>query len=46
MPGIRIGRGLLDMFRRYMAVYAHEEAYCHFSPALTADLERHWNRAR
>ncbi len=33
----------LDMFRRYMAVYAREQAECHFSPALIANLERYWN---
>ena len=33
----------LDQFRRYMAVYAREQAYCHFSPALIANLEKHWN---
>jgi thioesterase DpgC len=36
----------LDAFRRYMAVYAREQAYCHFSPALIANLENHWNAAR
>ena len=33
----------LDLFRRYMAVYAREQADCHFSPALIANLERYWN---
>jgi thioesterase DpgC len=33
----------LDLFRRYVAVYAREQAYCHFSPALIANLEQHWN---
>ena len=33
----------LDLFRRYCAVYAREQAYCHFSPALIANLERNWN---
>jgi thioesterase DpgC len=32
----------LDDFRRYCAVYAREQAYCHFSPALIANLERYW----
>ena len=32
----------LDLFRRYMSVYAREQAYCHFSPALLANLEQHW----
>jgi (3,5-dihydroxyphenyl)acetyl-CoA 1,2-dioxygenase len=38
----RIAQEPLDMFRNYMAVYAREQAYCHFSPALIANLERHW----
>src|SRR5260370_19149381 len=41
----------LDMFRSYMAVYAREQAYCHFSPALirnrseehTSELQSHLN---
>jgi thioesterase DpgC len=41
----RVGEEPLDGFRRYMAVYAREQAYCHFSPALIANLERHWNAA-
>jgi thioesterase DpgC len=40
---IRIAQEPLDMFRNYMAVYTREQAFCHFSPALTANLERHWN---
>jgi thioesterase DpgC len=33
----------LDLFRRYFSVYAREQAYCHFSPALIENLERYWN---
>src|SRR5262249_13005987 len=40
---IRIAQEPLDMFRAYFAVYAREQAYCHFSPALIANLERYWN---
>jgi (3,5-dihydroxyphenyl)acetyl-CoA 1,2-dioxygenase len=40
---LRVGQEPLDLFRRYMAVYAREQAYCHFSPALIANLERNWN---
>jgi thioesterase DpgC len=40
---LRVSEEPLDMFRRYMAVYAREQACCHFSPALIANLERHWN---
>ncbi len=39
----RVGEEPLDLFRRYMAVYAREQAYCHFSPALIANLERNWD---
>jgi (3,5-dihydroxyphenyl)acetyl-CoA 1,2-dioxygenase len=39
----RVAEEPLDQFRRYMAVYAREQAYCHFSPALIANLEKHWN---
>ena len=33
----------LDFFRRYAALYAREQAYCHFSPALISNLEKFWN---
>jgi len=39
----RIGQEPLDLFRRYLALYAREQAFCHFSPALIANLERYWN---
>jgi (3,5-dihydroxyphenyl)acetyl-CoA 1,2-dioxygenase len=39
----RLAQEPLDLFRTYMAMYALEQAYCHFSPALIANLERHWN---
>jgi thioesterase DpgC len=42
---LRSGEEPLDQFRRYMAVYAREQAVCHFSPALIANLERHWDAA-
>ncbi len=40
---IRIAQEPLDMFRDYFAIYAREQAYCHFSPALISNLERYWN---
>jgi len=40
---LRIAQEPLDLFRRYMAVYAREQAFCHFSPALIANLERNWD---
>jgi thioesterase DpgC len=39
----RIGQEPLDLFRRYIALYAKEQAYCHFSDGLIANLERYWN---
>ena len=39
----RVAHEPLDLFRRYMAVYAREQAYCHFSPALITNLERFWS---
>jgi thioesterase DpgC len=39
----RVGQEPLDLFRRYCAVYAREQAYCHFSPALISNLERFWD---
>ncbi len=40
---LRIGQEPLDTFREYMATYSREQADCHLSPALVANLERHWN---
>lgn len=43
----RVAHEPLDLFRRYMAVYARDQAQCHFSPALIINLEAHWQgRAR
>lgn len=39
----RVTQEPLDLFRRYFATYALEQAYCHFSPALISNLEMHWN---
>jgi thioesterase DpgC len=40
---LRIEQEPLDAFRRYMSVYAREQAHCHFSPALIRNLERNWD---
>ena len=40
---IRIGEESLDTFRKYFSAYARDQAYCHYSPALIANLEREWN---
>src|SRR5262245_61877220 len=39
----RVGQEPLDLFRRYCSAYARDQAYCCFSPALIANLERNWN---
>jgi thioesterase DpgC len=39
---LRVGAEPLDRFRDYMAVYAREQAVCHFSPQLIANLEQNW----
>jgi thioesterase DpgC len=38
----RIAQEPLDDFRRYMSVYAREQAHCHFSQGLINNLERNW----
>jgi thioesterase DpgC len=42
---LRVGEEPLDVFRQYMSLFAREQAYCHLSPALVRNLERHWNAA-
>ena len=42
---LRLGVEPLDTFRRYAALYAREQAWCHFSPALISNLEHYWNAA-
>jgi thioesterase DpgC len=39
---LRVQLEPLDTFRRYMATYAREQAHCHLSDQLIANLERHW----
>jgi thioesterase DpgC len=41
----RVASEPLDLFRRYCAVYAREQAACHFSPALIRNLEQNWGAA-
>jgi thioesterase DpgC len=43
---MRVGQEPLELFREYMATYAHEQAYCHLSPALVRNLEEHWSADR
>ena len=39
----RVAQEPLDNFRQYLAVYATEQAYCQFSPALMSNLEQFWD---
>ena len=39
---IRVQTEPLDTFRRYMATYAREQAFCHLSEQLVTNLEKHW----
>jgi (3,5-dihydroxyphenyl)acetyl-CoA 1,2-dioxygenase len=39
----RVAAEPLDVFRRYMASYAREQALCMYSAALIDNLERNWN---
>ena len=41
---LRLGQEPEDVFQAYMAHFALAQADCHFSPALTQNLERHWMR--
>jgi (3,5-dihydroxyphenyl)acetyl-CoA 1,2-dioxygenase len=40
---LRASQEPLDLFRRYMALYAREQALCHVSPELIRNLEQNWN---
>jgi thioesterase DpgC len=39
---LRVQLEPLDTFRRYMATYAREQAYCHLSEQLIENLEKYW----
>lgn len=39
---LRVQLEPLDTFRRYMATYAREQAYCQLSDQLIVNLEKHW----
>jgi thioesterase DpgC len=43
---LRVAQEPLDQFRRYMSVYASEQARCLYSPALIENLERNWQAAQ
>ena len=39
---LRVGQEPLSAFRRYMATYARQQAFCFYDPALLANIEQHW----
>ena len=39
----RVAQEPFDLFRRYASAYARDQAYCCFSQALIANLERNWD---
>jgi thioesterase DpgC len=43
---LRVAFEPLDLFRRYMASYAREQAQCFYAPALIDNLERNWEAKR
>jgi (3,5-dihydroxyphenyl)acetyl-CoA 1,2-dioxygenase len=43
---LRTAQEPLDLFRRYLATYAIEQARCLYSPGLIDHLERNWNARR
>ena len=43
---MRVGQEPPGVFQAYMATYALEQAYCHFSPALIVNLEANWDAHR
>jgi thioesterase DpgC len=43
---LRAAQEPIELFRRYMAGYAREQAYCFYSPALIDNLERNWDARR
>ena len=43
---LRLAQEPLTAFRRYMSLYASEQARCLYSPALIANLERNWQAAQ
>ena len=44
IQAVRAGQEPLSLFQAYMATYAREQAYCHFSPALVSNLEKNWKK--
>ena len=43
---LTLGEESIDSFRKYMAIYCHDQAYCHFSDELVSNLEKYWHKAK
>ena len=43
---LTLGEEDIDDFRKYMAIYCHDQAYCHFSYELVNNLEKYWHKAK
>ncbi len=43
---LNLGEESIDDFRKYMAIYCHDQAYCHFSKELIKNLEKYWHKAK
>lgn len=39
---LRVGQEPLDVYRRYMATYSRQQAFCLYDPALVSNLENSW----
>ena len=39
---LRVGQEPWDVYRRYMAVYSRQQAFCFYDQALISNLERSW----
>ena len=43
---LRFSQETLDQFREYLSYYSHDQAYCHLSKDLIANLEKFWNKTK
>ena len=43
---LRFSQETLDQFREYLSYYSHDQAYCHLSNDLVANLEKFWNKTK
>jgi thioesterase DpgC len=43
---LRVAQEPLSTYRRYMATYARQQAFCLYDPRLIDNLERNWQPGR